>query len=414
MKITFATSDYPNFISGVHSWLRRFVLELKSSSHECCFLVFTEGKSNFLFIDFLVANNFEFKQLDFNHFPFTPERTAWIIDEVKKSKSDVFVPGFSVAGLYATPWLKKAHITTVIFVHSDDKFWKGAIERFVCNPNDQWNGDVVFSVSKFLFDYIGPKLSNHYCAPCGIVPSQIYSTFKKPFRIIYFGRVEQEQKRIIDTVRGLIHVLKRVPDLEFDIYGSGSEVEAVKEIIDKEANNLPVRYMGISNSEETATLLSQYHAFILLSDYEGLPVSLLEAMSCGVVPVCMNIRSGINEVVISGENGYLVDDRSESVYRVLQAMASDRDLWQALSTNASASVNQKFGIRAQVTEFINIVSNYKPAKQQQLKISSRITLPPAHPDLHYTFEDVRQIPFMERAIAAIRIYLGALRRKAGI
>jgi hypothetical protein len=46
--------------------------------------------------------------------------------------------------------------------------------------------------------------------------------------------------------------------------------------------------------------------FILTSAYEGLPVSLLEAMGRGCVPVVTAIESGIPEVITDGVNGFTV------------------------------------------------------------------------------------------------------------
>ena len=61
--------------------------------------------------------------------------------------------------------------------------------------------------------------------------------------------------------------------------------------------------------------------FVLSSDAEGLPITLLEAMSMGVIPICTPV-GGIVDVVKDGYNGFLshhVDDESfyESVRRAL-------------------------------------------------------------------------------------------------
>lgn len=54
--------------------------------------------------------------------------------------------------------------------------------------------------------------------------------------------------------------------------------------------------------------------FILSSVYEGLPLTLLEAMSMGVVPVCTP-AGGIKDVIRDGENGFLAKDfDTESLY----------------------------------------------------------------------------------------------------
>lgn len=55
------------------------------------------------------------------------------------------------------------------------------------------------------------------------------------------------------------------------------------------------------------------NAFCLTSLYEGLPISLLEAIACGCVPICTPV-GGIPDVIEEGETGYLSEDISISSY----------------------------------------------------------------------------------------------------
>jgi glycosyltransferase involved in cell wall biosynthesis len=54
-------------------------------------------------------------------------------------------------------------------------------------------------------------------------------------------------------------------------------------------------------------------AFCLSSKYEGMPISLLEALACGCIPICTPV-GGIKDVVSDGVTGYLAKDTEENSY----------------------------------------------------------------------------------------------------
>ena len=88
---------------------------------------------------------------------------------------------------------------------------------------------------------------------------------------------------------------------------------------DKYSNNENIHLLGYKDNIGDYMAMSDF--FVLSSDAEGLPITLLEAMSMGVIPICTPV-GGIVDVVKDGYNGFLshhVDDESfyESVRRAL-------------------------------------------------------------------------------------------------
>lgn len=84
------------------------------------------------------------------------------------------------------------------------------------------------------------------------------------------------------------------------ILGDGFEQGRGAELKDKACRN--IHFLGLKNN--VADYLYCSDAFCLTSMYEGLPISLLEAMACGVVPICTK-AGGIPDVIEDGVTGLL-------------------------------------------------------------------------------------------------------------
>ena len=115
-----------------------------------------------------------------------------------------------------------------------------------------------------------------------------------PLRLIYLGRIIEEQKRV-SRLAQLAKILQaRGTPVEFSIVGEGPQREALR----AELRDCPfVRFVEPVTYDQVPRLLQDYDMFVLLSDFEGLPLSLLEAMGAGVVPVVSDLPSGLAEVV---------------------------------------------------------------------------------------------------------------------
>jgi len=68
---------------------------------------------------------------------------------------------------------------------------------------------------------------------------------------------------------------------------------------------LPPNCFLLGERTNVADYLVNADYFLMPSSYEGLPISLLEAMACGCTPICTAV-GGIPNVVTDGQNGYLV------------------------------------------------------------------------------------------------------------
>jgi colanic acid/amylovoran biosynthesis glycosyltransferase len=92
-------------------------------------------------------------------------------------------------------------------------------------------------------------------------------------------------------------------------FGDGEEFELIKDLVNKLGNPLVnVKLMGAYSNEKVLQEYAEkkYDVFINVSENEGVPVSIMEAMSFGKIIVATNV-GGTAEIVENGVNGFLLD-----------------------------------------------------------------------------------------------------------
>ena len=88
--------------------------------------------------------------------------------------------------------------------------------------------------------------------------------------------------------------------------------------------------------------------------FEGLPMSLLECMSYGVVPVITPVGS-IPEVVVDGNNGLFIKVKNtDSIVDAISKINSDRNLLNRLSVNARNTIFSKFSTQQYINQLNRI------------------------------------------------------------
>lgn len=95
--------------------------------------------------------------------------------------------------------------------------------------------------------------------------------------------------------------------------------------VEKVKNEMSENCFLLGERENPLEYLKEANALALCSSYEGLPISLIEALGVGVVPICTPV-GGIVNVIKSGENGILSKDISEeSYYRAIKGFLEMSD-----------------------------------------------------------------------------------------
>ncbi len=145
------------------------------------------------------------------------------------------------------------------------------------------------------------------------------------FTLLFLGLLGKN-KGIYDLLECIRdHKVEFQGKLKLYIGGNG-EIEHVKQLIKEYGIVDIVIFEGWVSGDKKIELLNKSDAYILPSYKEGLPISILEAMSYGM-PIISTPVGGIPEIVSNGENGYLVEPgNKEDIYKAIMSLLNDADL----------------------------------------------------------------------------------------
>jgi glycosyltransferase involved in cell wall biosynthesis len=122
--------------------------------------------------------------------------------------------------------------------------------------------------------------------------------------LLFLGRIG-ERKGIYDlleVIAGEADFFRRHCQL---LVGGDGEVNTLKKLIDQYKISDIVDYLGFVSGDQKKDILKSSDIYLLPSYNEGLPISILEALSYAK-PIISTKVGGIPEIVCHGENGYLI------------------------------------------------------------------------------------------------------------
>ena len=155
----------------------------------------------------------------------------------------------------------------------------------------------------------------------------------KPF-ILGVGRLDR-LKGFFELLGLFKQVKSNHPEWSLVIVGDGNEAASLKQSAED---------LGIAQSVYfTGAVMDPYpyyracEIFISLSELEGFPMALIEAMSCGC-PVVMNAYSeAVHEIIDHGQNGFIVDrSNKENLYQVVDRLVVDDKLRKQIGHNGAS------------------------------------------------------------------------------
>ena len=148
-------------------------------------------------------------------------------------------------------------------------------------------------------------------------------------------------------------------DVKWNHVGDGPEMQNIEKMIEEKNLNEIITLVGSIPNTEVYDYYSKnnYDIFVNVSSSEGIPVSIMEAMSFGF-PVIATSVGGNQEIVINGYNGYLIDkdfqtqDLVNAIKKIIKMSQSD---YLSLRSNARSTFELKYNAQDNYEKFVNSI-----------------------------------------------------------
>lgn len=162
--------------------------------------------------------------------------------------------------------------------------------------------------------------------------------------------VRKAQRKVIEALtllpsnkRGRYHLT---------IVGAGPDLINCKEIVKALGMEDQVAFVGAIPNTEVYKYLAASDVFVLLSENEGLPISIIEAMRAGLAVISTNV-SGIPELV-SNNNGVLINSDAKEFAQVL---LSDEYDWKQMGKNSRQLFEEKYTFERMREDYVKMIKS---------------------------------------------------------
>lgn len=167
----------------------------------------------------------------------------------------------------------------------------------------------------------------------------------------------QKNTELLIPIIQQIEAHQRLDRFQFVILGSGENQARLQAEVNKLNIGANLIFQGAVDNPQD--FLNSSFCYLSTSRWEGLPLSVIEAMSFGL-PIIATDVVGNNDLVVHDKNGFLYNlANPEDAAMYLLQLADDFELWQKFSVAAKDNVIKRFSLKQMASkieiEYINLI-----------------------------------------------------------
>lgn len=242
---------------------------------------------------------------------------------LRKNQTDAYVVMLPKTIIMLLAFRKMIKAKVIAAERNDPKQYKGMIEKLSLKYASRADGWVF--QTEDAQKWYGNAIKN---CKATVIPNAINPVFIRPQymgekrKIIAGAGRLNDQKNFGLLIRAFARIAPELPEYNLIIYGKGNEEQELKYLVESLGLQGRIEFPG--NIQNIAEEMEKNTMFVLSSDFEGMPNTLMEAMALGLPCVSTDCPCGGPRFLIrNGENGVLVpvgdeEKMAESMRRILE------------------------------------------------------------------------------------------------
>lgn len=177
-----------------------------------------------------------------------------------------------------------------------------------------------------------------------------YTNFK--YRLCCTGTINRRkgQWRILEVLSKLGK--EKITDIHVSFIGDGPQKEELQDFVEKHSLTENVTFEGAIDNSQIYKYLFENNIFVLMSENEGLPISIIEAMRAGLPIISTNV-AGIPETI--DKNGLLLELDNDALYNILNNL--DNYDWEKLGILSRKKFERDFLFSRMAKDYCDIMDS---------------------------------------------------------
>lgn len=199
--------------------------------------------------------------------------------------------------------------------------------------------------------------------PADEIYENLHCTLEKK-QALFVGRFVDKKAPYL-LILSMKKVLEVIPDAKLLLVGEGELFDMCNNLIEYYDLSKSVLLLGTKTPNQIVKLMQESRMYVqhsvtaLSGDMEGTPVAILEAFSAGI-PIVSTRHSGITNITIEGETGFLVDEKDVDAFaEKMIYLFQNKDIAKKMGTKGKAYISQNFSLKNHIAVIEEAIQSIK-------------------------------------------------------